>query len=178
MSSYKKIFVHFCILTLSYGLELPITAQNETELEPIHSIQQNHTQDNNLTVQEKNSFTNKSDLSNNNNEIDNNNKSERQVTPSQELTHKSVVNTKLGDDRILAILAEALNVIKSPKCYKDLNYTIDAIRKQRPWAIASKFVHIFIKNRNILFLHNINIIIARAKQKNNKRQSIMRQIVV
>lgn len=147
MSSYTQILTLIFVLTASCGLELQISAQKiqiPNETTEIESIQQNHAQDNELSsVQEKNSFANKSDLASSN-EIDNN-KSERQVTTTRELTHKSaVVNTKLGDDRILGILIEALNVIKTPKCYKDLNYTIDAVRKQKPWAIASEFFFILI----------------------------------
>lgn len=141
MSSYKQIQTLFFVLTVACGLELPNTKRNlnESELDHIIRIPQSHAQDNELLVQELNSFTNKSDLSTSDDEIDNinnnNNESERQVT------RKSMLNTKLGDDRILSILAEALHVIKTTKCYKDLNYTIDAMRKQKPWAIASKCIH-------------------------------------
>lgn len=139
MSSYKQILTLFFVLTVACGLEPPNTERilNESELDHIIRIPQSHAQDNELLVQESHSFTNKSDLKSD--EIDNinnnNNESERQVT------RKSMLNTKLGDDRILSILAEALHVIKTTKCHKDLNYTIDAMRKQKPWAIASKCVH-------------------------------------
>lgn len=153
MSSYKQKLTFFFVLVsvLCGGQEV-----SNPENDHIIRIPQNYAQDNELLVQEVHSVTNKSigDLSRDEIDSKNNNKheSERQVT--RELTYKSVVNTKLGDDRILSILTEALHVIKTPKCYKDLNYTIDAIRKQKPWAIASKCIH-FTENATVLQIINI-----------------------
>lgn len=144
MSSYKQKLTFFFVLVSVLGSGA--SGQEVSKPENVHIIRipQNYAQDNELLVQEVHSVTNKSsgDLSRDEIDSKNNNKheSERQVT--RELTYKSVVNTKLGDDRILSILTEALHVIKTPKCYKDLNYTIDAIRKQKPWAIASKCIHL------------------------------------
>lgn len=158
MSSYKQKLTFFFVLVSVLCSGASGQEVSNPENDHIIRIPQNYAQDNELLVQEVHSVTNKSSVDLSRDEIDskNNNKheSERQVT--RELTYKSVVNTKLGDDRILSILTEALHVIKTPKCYKDLNYTIDAIRKQKPWAIASKCIH-FTQKKNATVLQIINI---------------------
>lgn len=159
MSSYKQKLTFFFVLVSVLCSGASGQEVSNPENDHIIRIPQNYAQDNELLVQEVHSVTNKSSVDLSRDEIDskNNNKheSERQVT--RELTYKSVVNTKLGDDRILSILTEALHVIKTPKCYKDLNYTIDAIRKQKPWAIASKCIHFTQKKKNATVLQIINI---------------------
>lgn len=139
MLRLRQVFGIIILFLSICDLEYAQIIQNNTNVDP--EILQNNALENELTVEEKIILTNKSDLVNK--LIDS--KSERHLVIQQE-TQNNNKNTKLGDDRILAILTEALNAIKTPKCYKDLNYTIDAIRQQKPWAIASKFHVFFCKN--------------------------------
>lgn len=59
--------------------------------------------------------------------------------------HASVINDENESDmsfpnneRILKLLVESLEVIRTPQCLMDLNATIDGIKHRKPWAIASK----------------------------------------
>lgn len=42
------------------------------------------------------------------------------------------------NDVTMAKIVEGLTRLKSMKCKSDLNYTINAFRERKPWAVASK----------------------------------------
>lgn len=42
------------------------------------------------------------------------------------------------NDVTIARVIEGLTGLKSTKCKSDLNYTINAFRERKPWAVASK----------------------------------------
>lgn len=52
------------------------------------------------------------------------------------------------NDVTIAKVIEGLTRLKSTKCKKNLNYTINAFRDRKPWAVASKNVFVFFSNNS------------------------------
>lgn len=44
------------------------------------------------------------------------------------------------DRVLLALLRDALGSLEGARCRRDMNWTLDAIERKEPWAVASKFL--------------------------------------
>lgn len=55
------------------------------------------------------------------------------------------------DRVLLALLRDALGSLEGSRCRRDMNWTLDAIERKEPWAVASMFV-IFIGLRAIFLI--------------------------